>query len=114
MRGLVFQPLAEGCHPWIIISEERDGKVLAVNITDVSGFNNPTCVLGIGDHPIVTKPSAVYYKIAQEFIVTKLEKNLKKYCTVHKDLCSNEVLARIIEGALIDEDFTPRLREYLE
>ena len=88
--------------------------MLAVNITDASDLNNPTCVLDVGDHPIVIKQSAVYYKMAQEFIVTKLQKNLKKYCTVHQDLCSNEVLDRIIEGALKDEDFTPKLRKYLE
>lgn len=115
MKGTVFQPVAEGTHPWIIISDEHDGWVLAVNLSDATKHPNSSCIVKDGEHPAVTKDSAVVFTKALPMQVSKLQKGLKKYSTVFQEPCPAAVLERIIEGALADDsDLTLKLRVYLE
>ena len=114
MKGTVFQPLAEGMHPWFIISDERDGKVLAVNISDADKHPESTCFLFRDEHESVKKDSGVFYRQAMLMEVTKLKKDLKQYCTVFPD-CPEEILKRIIAGALHeDSGLALKYRKYLE
>jgi len=114
MKGTVFQPLAEDMHPWFIISDEKNGKVLAVNVTDFHKCPDSPCVLNVGDHESIVKKSAVHYYYSQVYAVKKLQKDLVKYCTVFKTPCSKEVMGRIIAGAFVpDNDLTGKLLDYL-
>ena len=110
--GTAFWP--KGAHPWVVISRTIKGKVLAVNITDVSHCPDSPCKIGVGDHPAITKPSAAYYKKAREFDAAKIDRELNS--GVHaKRLapCSAQLLARIIRGAKAADDLTARFLDYL-
>lgn len=101
--GAVFWPLPTADvprpHPWIVISEVVDGKVLTVNITDEDNCPGSPCILEIGEHQSVTKRSAIYYKLFRERDALALEKALAKKIGIN--LCpdvSPALLARIITG----------------
>lgn len=99
--GTVFQVIPEGGnHFWVVISKPINGNVLVVNITDADHCPDSTCTLHIGDHPIITKESVVYYRKSREFTATAIDAQIAEGTMVRKlDDCSSEVLNRIIEGA---------------
>lgn len=113
MKGTVFRLLAEDTHPWIIISEERDGFVFAVSVTDASKHPNSSCMLKAGEHEGISKNSAVYYRKCRELDVREVKRNLHRYATIYPNLCSKPMLQRIIAGAFASEDMTARLLIYL-
>jgi len=77
--GTVFQIIPEGGnHFWFVISHEKDGLLLAVNVTDAVNCPDSTCVLNPGDHPAIVKPSAVYYRKARLFESQKIDALMTK------------------------------------
>jgi hypothetical protein len=115
MKGTVFIPFSEDTHPYIIISDELDGYVLVVNLSDARKHPDSTCFIKRGEHPAVTKDSAVFYKAAKPREVALLKKNLQKYATVFAEPCSPAILERIIAGALHEHSTLFRKwRVYLE
>jgi hypothetical protein len=115
MRGIVFKLKFGDSHPHIIISNPLDGYVLAVNLSDAHKHPDSTCFIQKGEHPAVTKDSAVFYKEAKPREVALLKKNLNKYADVHPDLCPEELLQRIIAGALHENSLMfLKWRVYLE
>ena len=62
--GVVFWPLGEPgekTHPWVILSCQVDGCVLAANISDYIHDPSAECVLNPSDHSCLKKPSFVYF-----------------------------------------------------
>ncbi len=113
MRGTVMRLFAEDTHPWIIISDEREGFVLAVNISDAAKHPDSPCMLKQGEHEGITKDSAVYYRKCRELEVREVKRNLHRYATVYQNLCPEPVLQRVISGAFKADDMTARLLNYL-
>ena len=113
--GTAFQVIPEGGnHFWVLISPVKNGRVLAVNITDVEHCPDSPCVLEIGDHPAITKRSVLYYRQAREFEAAKIDTLIAGGVQVRKLAdCSNAVLARMIQGAKVADDLTCRFLEYL-
>src|SRR2546426_1182410 len=108
--GTVFQIIPEGGnHFWIVISEVMNGKVLAVNVTDAKHCQDSPCKIGVGDHPVIEKPSAVHYRKAREFDARLVDDRLAAGTLVRQLAdCTPELLNRIIEGARIADDLTMR------
>jgi hypothetical protein len=114
--GTVFRPNADpDFHRWVIISKEHKGRVLMVSITDRTKMPDHSCLIDVGDHGSITKPSAVYYKkaITQPFEGVKKAIAAGSGLTIYED-CSPELLARIIQGALRSEDLSEHFLEYLK
>jgi hypothetical protein len=110
--GTAFWPI--GAHPWVVVSRTIKGKVLAVNITDADHCPDSTCKLNVGDHPCITKPSAIYYKKAREFDAAKIDQELSSGKNAKKLApCSQQLLNKIIRGARDADDLTARFRDYL-
>lgn len=112
--GTVFQIKGVGFHAWVVISKPLNGKVLAVNFTDVKNSPDSPCKIGIGEHPIINKPSAVYYKKAREFDVDLLNHHLNNSKELGQlEDCSRPLLERIIQGAKESDELTLRFLAYL-
>jgi hypothetical protein len=112
--GLAFQLKGDGNHLWIVISKEKDGKVLSVNATDSKNAADSPCQIAEGEHEWIKKPSAIFYRKAREFSVTEVEKQISSGTALirHKD-ASPELLGKIIEAAFQAEDLTRRFLDYL-
>ncbi|MEI7730759.1 MAG: hypothetical protein WCO56_14390 [Verrucomicrobiota bacterium] len=112
--GTAFQLVGDSNHPWFVVSKVMGNKVLAVNITDAEKCSDRSCLIGVAEHPIVTKPSAVFYKKAREFDAKKLEKELDKGLNVRRlEKCEQRLLERIIQGALKSDDLTAKFLRYV-
>lgn len=113
--GTVFQlRLDGGNHFWVVISEPRNEKILAVNVTDAKNSPDSPCRLDHRDHPEITKPSAIFYRKSREFDAAMVDAQIADGRVVRKLAdCSPELLQRIIDGARAADDFTIRLLDYL-
>ncbi len=62
-------------HFWIVITkpEGAEQNALCVNITDQSNCEDAACVLFPGEHPAVTKKSAIYYQKAMILPLSELD-----------------------------------------
>ena len=109
--GLVFQMNPpDGNHVWIVISDEVGGCVLTVNVTDIAHYPDSPCVLQIGDHPAITKRSAIAYRRAKARPARRIDECIAEGTLRRLSNCSPDLLARIIEGARQADDLTPRLQ----
>jgi hypothetical protein len=111
MKGVVFTPPFPGAHRWFVISDVVDGEVLTLNITDAEKEES-TCYLFPGDHPCITKRSAVRYRSAKAWPVQELRKNLGQ-CRTYSDLASAELLRKLADGARKSPDLAKKFLKFL-
>jgi hypothetical protein len=113
--GTIFQLIQEGNnHFWVVISAPRNGLVLAVNATDSRKCLDSPCHFATGEHPIITKPTAIIYRKAREFDPEKIDNEIadgKRIRGLGK--LPLPLLQRIIEGARVSDDLTSRLLTYI-
>lgn len=114
MKGTVFTLPIEGSHPYIVVSDEKGGYYLVVNVSDADKHPDCPCFIEQGEHAAITKRSAVLYKKAQELPAKGFAETLKK-TTVYEDRVTAAVLQRIRDGAYAkDSELTLKLRRYFE
>src|ERR1035437_8665807 len=104
--GTVFQLIPEGGnHFWVVISKEKNGMVLAVNTTDSQKCPDSPCFLQIGDHPAITKPTAIIYRKAREFESRKIDEQIASGRYVRQLVdCNATLLQKIISGAKVADN----------
>lgn len=112
MTGTVFVLPLPGAHPTIVLSDPLEGKLVVVNISDARKSAS-TCYLDVGDHPAITKKSAVLYWRAKLLDAITREQLQAAGARVYPGVLDERVLQRIIAGARVSEDFTPKLLKYL-
>ena len=97
-------------HLWIVITEERDGLAVGVNLTKVRDGCDMTVVVNPGDHPFVNCQSIALYQDSRMLNLKSLEELFKRQtqnftCSTHAK-CSDIFLKRL-QGGLIGSPFTP-------
>ena len=89
-------------HCFVVLTEPHGNPavVLIANFTSVKPTSDPTVVLNVGDHPYITKPSAVNYS---DSVVTEVG-NLQVLVAINKecllDDCPTETLSKMRAGVL--------------
>gem|GEM_PF-2673708 len=84
-------------------------------MTDERHCVDSPCKLKIGDHPFITKNTAIYYKKAREFDAALIDKECASGERVRRlDDCTPQVLDRVISGARASDDLTAKLLAYLK
>lgn len=121
-KGTILMPSGSTDHLHFICSDSifypASGKecVLVVNISSIKpnlGYD-ASCVLNIGDHPFVTKPSYVYYLKADILGTDNIERNVADGSfSAHVD-CNDETFARIMKGFDISDDIKPKPYRFYE
>jgi hypothetical protein len=111
MRGTVFT-LPQGGHPYIILCDPTGGKLVVVNVSDAVKSAS-TCYLEVGDHPVITKRSAVLYFRAKLMDAITRQQLEESGARVFPGVLDEAVLQRIFAGAQEADDFTPKLLAYL-
>jgi hypothetical protein len=108
--GVVFWPkglVGQKIHPWIVLSHPVDGNVLLVNLSDEAHDGDAECVLNVGEHPCITKPSYVYFAEYEERPSKKMGHVLAegRLVTHYADL-SPEILERVLRAARSSADLS--------
>lgn len=89
-------------HPYIVISQvDARGIVLLANLTDALNTDDHACCFEAGEHPLLTKKSAVNYGEVMEAPVSTLrELNHENPGRFHRTPFSPEMVKRIQLGLL--------------
>ena len=87
---------------------------MVVNITDVKGKDDHSCLLSNTDYSILSKPSVVYYKMALAVDAIVLDKELAEQKNLMKLTdCPADTVAKIVAGAKISDELTAKYLKYL-
>jgi hypothetical protein len=113
--GTGFQLIGDEYHYWFVVSEEKNGKVLALNVTDEKHCPDSPCKLNEGDQAEIKKPSVVFYKKAREFPAQELDKQIQSGERIRKLTdCPQETLKRMVDGAFKATDLTLKFLNYFQ
>ena len=89
-------------HLWVVISwPDVYHHMLLVNLTDANKCNDDSCLFKVGDHPFITKLSAVHYagaRVSSEHVLDEREASgdIKR-----REFARPRFLRKIQEGARI-------------
>lgn len=112
--GTIFQLKGDGYHLWVVASKVKNGKILAINVTDEQHCPDSPCKIQLGEHPSISKPSVAYYRKAREFSAAAIDRELQLgAAVVAHAVCSPQLLQKIVEGAFKANDLTRRFLDYL-
>jgi len=99
-----------GGHYNFVLEVCADGAVITCNFTDYLYHSDWTCLVEAGEHPNITKKSAVNYQRA-EYCETEMQvKAMENLIESRKEPLSPELLARIKRGRWILRALLIRLR----
>lgn len=94
-------------HPWFVCTQpNRDGLVVVVSATDFGNCIDKTCIVRPGEHSMIIKDSAIYYDLAEFFLVDRLSSMTKNKTLKQREPATNELMVRIRKGA-VDSAHTP-------
>jgi len=94
-------------HPWFVCTQpNRDGLVVVVSATDLGKCLDKTCIIRPGDHPMITKDSAIYYDLADFLSLDQITKMIKSKTLKPQTPATDELMVRIRTGAR-DSAHTP-------
>lgn len=94
--------------------QQSSNEVVIVNFTTFDNRKDSSCVLDKGEHPFVNHRTSVNYYDAKT-VSTKTLTQLESYGSItRKEDLSDEVLAKILEGAAISPFLNLGIRKFLE
>lgn len=90
-----------GEHLWFIVSDPAfDGEhVVIANFTGFKSWQDPTCIVDVGDHPFITKKTCVYYAKSKIVTSADLETQLSCGSIILGEPLSPDLLKKIRDGA---------------
>ena len=100
-------------HLFVILTDPCSaGMNLIVPICSAEGKFDPTCIVGNGDHPFLTKKSYVkYYRLNTFASATLIEQERKKVIS-YRGMMDEKVFALICAGVGKSPDSAPIYRRY--
>jgi hypothetical protein len=117
MRGTAIR-LRDGDfdrHLFIVVSNPRppENIVLVFNLTDLNHYRECPCVVDVGDHSFITKPSAVRYFDPRYWRVDTITQQLNAGVFEQFENASDDLLTRITCGALQSDDLDDKAKAFL-
>jgi hypothetical protein len=98
---LVIEPgTSYDSHLWIIISDPRKDaeRVVIVSMTSYRADKDQACVLDVGDHPYIRKPTCINYIDAKVVSIAAIESLIASGKVSGHHRCSAALLTRIRAG----------------
>ncbi|WP_433935287.1 hypothetical protein [Brevundimonas diminuta] len=114
-RGGLLAPYNEQQHLWVVMNDEcGDGQCLLLMITTIyeNRKSDTACVLNAGDHPFITHPSYVAYRLAQMPRADHVRRMLDKKYYVSKEHFEKPVFDRISAGLFQSDHCSGTVRKY--
>lgn len=94
-------PYGPGPHLFAVMNDPcKDGLCLTLMISSIKDgkAHDATCVLNVGDHPFVKKPSSVVYRLATTARAIHIGSMVDKKVYVHREDWDPAVFNRIAQG----------------
>lgn len=88
-------------HTWVVISDPAEDaeQILLVNFTDAAFWPDNACEIRPGEHPVITKPTRVAYRLAEVKSLKQLQDSRQNGFIAPQGRVSAELLLRIRLGA---------------
>jgi len=99
-------------HLSFVIAVLGDGSLVICHFTGRGPRSDPTCIVHIGEHPFITKETAIRFDQAYICTPDRLE-NLTRVITRQLECLSAGLLARIRQGALESPQTPDAIKERL-
>jgi hypothetical protein len=96
-KGHLFIVLTDAC---------AEGDHLLVPVCSEHKRSDRTCLLGVGDHPFIKKPSYVAYALAKRYSGSSLIQRVTEGDVTYRRLLDEKVFARVCAG-LMESRLTP-------
>lgn len=102
------------CCDLVFYPKQAKECVLLVNISTIKQDidYDLTCIVEVGDHPFVTRPSYIYYRKADIFGADSLSRNVAEGAFQVHQPCSDELFTRILNGFDISEDVRLKVKKF--
>ena len=100
-------------HLWIILAITDNGKLLSVNLMDSENTHENTVILNKGDHPFVSKPTAIKFSAARELDPQKIQDAISNGMVIPHFPISPELLEEAKRGFLASPYFPESLKRKL-
>lgn len=111
---LAHNPPYNTKHLYIVISIiDNNTKALFVNVTTKKD-RDMSCILKPGDHEFVTRDSEINYGDAKTAEIDKLTEAMNKSIIEPQEPVTNDLLNRILEGALNSDALPQKYLKYIE
>ena len=103
-------------HLWIVLTQpDEEGKAVCVNVSSSwSSLSDKTVILKGGDHPFISRKSAVRYMDADLLSVRAVDEGLRlalDITCVEREPCTPELLSKAQKGLLKSPHTPNRIKE---
>jgi len=116
--GDTFRPADRSVdiHLWVVLSDptQDDSRVLIVSLTTYHLHKETICVLDVGDHPSISHRTCVAYGLAKAPSLAQLEQASIARLLISSTPVSDEILARIRNGAALSKKLAIEYGELLD
>jgi hypothetical protein len=96
----------EDYHLNVVLTPPNEGELITVSITTLRRLSERLVTLQPGDHPFITRPSAVAYSFARIRRVVDIEAALEADNAKAREPATGALLAKIQAG-LLESEHTP-------
>lgn len=111
-KGTILIPANSASHLHFICNDPvfypNKGKdcVLLVNISSIKPgmLHDTSCVLDVGDHPFIKKPSFIYYRMAEIYTVAGIQLQVAEGNYSVREDCCDAVFEKILHGFNLSEE----------
>ncbi len=110
-------PSPDKHHLFVVMNDPCPDKLcLVISITTIHDGRafDPACVLQAGDHPFITHPSYVKYRLAETIRAFQIVKLIKSNVYIPREDFDPAIFARIAAGIYESEDVARRIVLYAE
>lgn len=101
--------------PAILPERGNHPQVISVNFTSViqNVPHDKSCLVDSGDHPFIKHPSYVNYRGARCDSYEQIQKLINNGVFIEKEPCSDELLKKIINGALASKMISREFKDII-
>lgn len=97
----------------IIVMVADDNEAIFVNVTTKKDNNDSTCILRVNDHDFIRHDSVINYGDTVKTSISKIQKAVDLNIFIPQNPVSDELLEKILEGALSSPDLPRKYLEYI-
>lgn len=104
------------CNDPVFYPNKGKECVLLVNISSIKQnipYDN-ACILNMGDHPFITKPSFVYYRMAEIYSIAGIQQQIAEGNYSVREDCSDTVFQKILGGFDKSGDVKFKIHKFYE
>ncbi|UGX87935.1 hypothetical protein [Phyllobacterium meliloti] len=111
----LLAPINEVLHLVVLMNNPcSKGQCLLINVTSIkpNRFHDPACILDVGDHPFIRRPSYLLYRMADCSSAARIGRFVDQNYFIKKEDVCPAIFARISSGIYTSDETPLRIIRY--